>query len=440
MTTEWTTIASILDGEHTDKDVNIRGWIYRTRKGGKLVFIVLRDATGTIQVTVDKGAIEREQFNTAKKTLVESSVKIEGTVAEDSRAPGGYEVRVKSFEVVHSADVFPITKDQSEELLADLRHLWVRSRDMNATLKIRSTVFEAFREFYLGQDYTEVQSPMFVLGACEGGATLFDVGYKDESVKGGHKFYSHLSQSWQLYAEAIMFSLEKIFTIAPAFRAEKSRTRRHLTEFWLAEVEAAWVGNAEMMASAEEMVAHLVKRVLEKNRKELEYLKRDMTVLEDVKAPFERFKYAEILDMLKEKGVELEWGDDFGYNEEKTLTEDRRSPIFITHFPREKGFYHRPDPDEPNALLCHDLLAPEGYGEIIGGGERVWKPEELDERIRESGMEPEDYGWYVDLRKYGSVPHSGFGLGLDRTVAWICGAEHIKYVIPFPRTMRRVDP
>jgi len=440
VTKEWTPISKILEGGLTDKEVNIRGWIYRTRSSGKLVFIILRDGKDVIQATVDKRSIELEDFQAAKKALVESSVMVKGSVAEDSRAPGGYEIRVSSFEVQHMAEPFPITRDQSEELLADQRHLWVRSREMNAILRIRSTVFEAFREFYLERDYVEIQSPCFVLGACEGGATLFDVGYQDESVEGGYKFYSHLTQSWQLYAEAVMFSLERIFTIAPAFRAEKSRTRRHLTEFWLAEVEVAWMGNVEMMAQDEEMVVHLVESVLKKNMKELEYLKRDTTILSEVRAPFERYKYAEILDMLRTKGVELEWGDDLGYNEEKVLTQERRTPIFITHFPKEKGFYHRPDPDEPEALLCHDMLAPEGYGEIIGGGERVWKPELLDERIRESGMEPEDYGWYMDLRKYGSVPHSGFGLGLDRTVAWICGADHIKNVIPFPRTMRRVDP
>ena len=237
-----------------------------------------------------------------------------------------------------------------------------------------------------------------------------------------------------------MFGLENIFTLAPSFRAEKSRTRRHLTEFWHAEVESAWMHNHQMMELEEGMIMHIIESVLSSNRKELEMLGRDISVLESIKVPFERFTYGEVLDKLNSIGFDLSWGDDFGYKEEKALTQDLTSPMYITNFPREKGFYHSPDPNDPKSLVCHDLLAPEGYGEIIGGGERVWSPDELTERIREEGLEPESYGWYLDIRKFGSVPHSGFGLGIDRTVSWICGSDHIKHVIPFPRTMRRTTP
>jgi asparaginyl-tRNA synthetase len=311
---------------------------------------------------------------------------------------------------------------------------------MVAALKIRSTVFKAFRDYWGGLEFTEIQSPSFTTSACEGGSTLFNVSYDDDNEKSGQKFYAHLSQSWQLYAEATMFGLENIFTLAPSFRAEKSRTRRHLTEFWHAEVESAWLHNHQMMDLEEGMVMHILKEVLSSNKPELEFLGRDISILENIKAPFDRMKYEDVLDKLNSMGFDLSWGDDFGYKEEKALTQDLKSPLYITNFPKEKGFYHRPDPNDPKSLVCHDLLAPEGYGEIIGGGERVWSPDELVERIREEGLEPESYGWYLDIRKFGSVPHSGFGLGIDRTVSWICGSNHIKHVIPFPRTMRRTTP
>lgn len=307
---------------------------------------------------------------------------------------------------------------------------------MTAILKIRSTIFNEIRNYFQDKGFYEVQSPIFQSGACEGGSTLFEVPYFDVKDK------VYLTQSWQLYAEAMMFGLERIYTISPAFRAEKSRTRRHLTEFWMAEVEGAWQGNAGMMKHSEGLVMHLVEKSLELNRKELEFLERDIQVLKEIELPFPSYRYAEILDMLREKGIDLDWGADLGYTEEKALTEDLRTPIFITHFPRAKGFYHRVDPDDESGkvVLCHDLLAPEGYGEIIGGGEREWKLDILLERMKEFDMEPEQYDWYLDLRRYGSVPHSGFGLGIGRTVAWITGEEHIKNCIPFPRMMRRYTP
>ena len=436
----FTTIGDILNGVVDGKSISVRGWIYRTRSSGKLSFIVLRDSTGIIQSVVSSDSVSESSFTASKKALVESSVLVTGTPIKDERAPGGWELKASNFEVLHYADTFPITKDQSDEHLLNNRHLWLRSRDMVSCLKIRSTIFQAFRNYWISLGYAEVQSPSFTTSACEGGSTLFNVSYDDHNEKSGQKFYAHLSQSWQLYAEATMFGLEKIFTVAPSFRAEKSRTRRHLTEFWHAEVEAAWTHNHQMMELEEGMITTILNEVLSNNLSELEHLGRDISLLQNVKGPFEKMKYSDVIDELNSLGFDLSWGDDFGYKEEKALTSSRTQPLFITHFPKEKGFYHRPDPEDPKSLVCHDLLAPEGYGEIIGGGERIWSPDEFDTRIREEGMEPASYGWYMDLRKYGSVPHSGFGLGLDRLTSWICGAEHIKNVIPFPRTMRRTNP
>jgi len=432
-------IRDILSGK-SDKQVKVRGWIYRTRSSGKLAFVVVRDSTGIIQCTVSKQNVAESDFDNASKALIESSVILEGEAVKDERAPGGWEIRATEFKVFHFAETFPITKDQSDDHLLNNRHLWLRSQNMIASLRVRSTVFKSFRDYWSNLNFTEIQSPSFTTSACEGGSTLFNVSYDDENKKSGQKFYAHLSQSWQLYAEATMFGLENIFTVAPSFRAEKSRTRRHLTEFWHAEVESAWTHNHQMMEMEEGMIIHIVKEVLAHNQEDLEKLGRDISILENIKSPFDKMKYEEVLVKLNSMGFDLVWGDDFGYKEEKALTQELKSPLYITHFPKEKGFYHRPDPKDSKSLVCHDLLAPEGYGEIIGGGERVWSPEELSERIIEEGLEPESYGWYLDIRKFGSVPHSGFGLGLDRMVSWICGSDHIKHVIPFPRTMRRTTP
>lgn len=428
-------ISDILDGKIGEgKEVKLRGWIYRTRSSGKLVFMVMRDSTGIIQVPIAKDSVGDEKFAHAKNALIESSAEIKGIVKKDSRAPGGYEIQANDVIVIGRSDVFPITKDQSEEFLSDVRHLWLRSRETTAYLKIRSTVFNAFREYLNGQGYYETQGPMFVSGACEGGATLFKVPYFEKTVL-------NLTQSSQMYLEAVMTSLEKVYTIAPSFRAEESRTRRHLTEFWHAEGETAWFHNEDMMKEEEKMIEFMCQAVLEKNKKELELLKRDMTKLEKIKAPFPRITYENALEIGNKNGLNLSWGADFGYEEEKAITKDFDKPLFITHYPREtKAFYHRPDPSNPKVVLNHDLLAPEGYGEIIGGGERIYELDVLLQRMKENNMNEADYGWYVDLRKYGTVPHSGFGMGLDRTVAWLAGAEHIKHVVPFPRMMRRYYP
>jgi asparaginyl-tRNA synthetase len=428
-------ISEIIEGrvpEGTETD--IRGWIHRTRSSGKLSFVVIRDSTDTIQVTVRKGNVPDEDFEAAKNALVESSVMIKGKVKKDERAPGGYELQATSFKVFHYSEVYPITKDQSDEFLLDQRHLWLRSTEMQATLRIRSAVFNALRTWFYGHGFNEVQSPTFVSGACEGGSTLFEVPFFKE-----RKVY--LSQSWQLYAEAMVMSLDKIFTIAPSFRAEKSRTRRHLAEFWHCEAEVAWVGNDEMMALEEDLIPFVVQSIIKNNRRDLEKLNRDISKLEKCQKPFERIRYEKAEELLATKGVAPATPGDLGYEEEKVLTEFFDRPFFVTHFPKKaKAFYHRPDPTNPNVVLCHDLLAPEGYGEIIGGGERIYDKEQLLARMKEEGLDTEPYNWYIDLRRFGTVPHSGFGCGVDRLVTWITGQSHIKYVIPFPRMMRRVYP
>jgi asparaginyl-tRNA synthetase len=413
--------------------VSIRGWLHRTRSSGGIVFSVLRDGSALIQVTVKKGNVPDAEFESAQKALTESSVEVEGTVHDDPRAPGGKEVRAAKFHVVNFAENFPITGKETDETLLDIRHLWLRSREMAATLKVRATVLDALREFYDLASYTEVHCPTFVSGQTEGGSTLFKVPYFDDEV--------YLTQSSQLYLETMIFSLGRVYTLQPSFRAEKSRTRRHLTEYWHFEVEAAWYSNDDMMDEEEEMLSFLAKRVLERHGPELELLKRDPQKLRNIEGPFPRMKYAEAIDLANKKGLHLKWGDDFGYEEEKVLTEGFEKPFFVTHFPKEvKAFYHRIDPHNPKVVLNHDLLAPEGYGEVIGGGERVWELDVLLQRLKEYNLNEDDYKWYVDLRRYGSVPHAGYGLGVDRLVMYLLGLEHIKWSLPYPRMMRRVYP
>jgi asparaginyl-tRNA synthetase len=425
-------ISRVLEGVFDGQDASVRGWVYRTRSSGSLAFVTVRDSTGVIQCVASKKEMDEREFRALKKALVESSVEVTGHVNPDERAPGGRELHVTSARVVHRADDFPIYKDKSEEYLLDVRHLWLRSREMTATLKLRSTVIEALRRFYFDRGYFESQGPMFVGGEVEGGSTLFEVPYYDRKV--------FLTQSSQLYLEALIFSLERVFTLAPSFRAEKSRTRRHLTEYWHFEIEAAWVDNAGMMDLEEQMVEYVVARCLEERREELETLGRDLDALKRVRSPFPRMRYDEAVETMQAAGSSVEWGDDFGYEEEKALTQGTDVPIFVHHFPRElKAFYHRPDPGEPDRVLNHDLIAPI-VGEIVGGGERIWELEVLLDRIEEEGLEREAYQWYIDLRRFGSVPHSGFGLGVDRMVQWIGCIDHIKWALPFPRDIRRIYP
>jgi asparaginyl-tRNA synthetase len=425
-------IIRVLEGAFDGGEVSIRGWVYRTRSSGALAFVTVRDSSGVIQTVASKNDMDEEAFNALKKALVESSVEITGRVNPDERAPGGRELHVTSARVVSAAEDFPIYKDKSEEYLLDVRHLWLRSREMTATLKLRSTIIQALREHYFSEGYYESQGPMFVGGQVEGGSTLFEVPYYDRKV--------YLTQSSQLYLEALIFSMEKVFTLAPSFRAEKSRTRRHLTEYWHFEIETAWAGNDEMMDIEEATVRHVVSRCLESRREELDTLERDLEPLRAVDRPFPRMRYDEAVETMQANGSKVEWGDDFGYEEEKALMRDNDVPTFIHHFPKElKAFYHRPDPTEPDRVLNHDLIAPV-VGEIIGGGERIWELGVLLDRIDDEGLDREAYQWYIDLRRFGSVPHSGYGMGVDRLVQWIGGIGHIKWALPFPRDMRRIYP
>ncbi len=403
------------------KEISLRGWVYRKREQKEIVFLVLRDSSGIVQIAC-KGIPE------VQKATIESSIEISGTVKEDKRAPGGFEISASKIKIIGLAERFPIGRDLSEEFLRDVRHLWIRSQKLTQIFKIRSAVFQAIREFYTSHGFYEIQSPSFTANSVEGGSTLFEVKYGDKKV--------FLSQSWQLYAEAMIFSLEKIFTIAPSFRAEKSRTIRHLAEYWHHEMEAAWMGFDELLKFEEELILYIRDYVLKNCEKELKELGRDTAELKNLKAPFMRLTYEK---MLKETGKK--WGDDITDAEERELVKKLGgAPIFLTHFPRDmKAFYMRPDPKNPKVVLAADLLLP-GVGETTGGSERIETVKDLLDSLKIFKLNKKDYEWYIDLRRYGSVPHSGFGLGIERLVMWLTGSPHIMDTIPFPRTMDRVYP
>lgn len=415
--------------------VSIHGWVHRERGSNKLKFVVLRDSSNIIQCVFDRTNFEK-QWDDIDKLQVEASVEITGEIKEDKRAPTGYEIQVKKFSIVGKSDNFPIAKDQSVEFLADNRHLWLRSRKMTAMLKIRSTVFGAIHEYFRHEGFYEYHSPIFQAVQSEGGSELFEVKYFDKKDV-------FLSQSWQLYAEPAIFSLEKIYTIAPSFRAEKSKTSRHLTEYWHAEMEQAWAEFEDIINHGEKLLKHIVKKVLEENKEELKILERDSSKLEPIlKKPFVRMTYTEALDILKKKcKMTVEWGKDLRTVEEEKLTALYDVPIICTHYPKKvKAFYMREDPQNPDVVLGCDFLAPEGNGEIIGGSHREHDLEKIKQRLREQGEDPAHYEFYLDTRRYGSVPHGGFGLGVERVIKWICGVESIKDAIPFPRTLERYKP
>ncbi len=426
-------IAQTLNKSQIGKEVTLHGWVYRIRTSGKLTFIILRDSTGIVQLLSSTKSLSDDQHRELSNLTVESSLEVSGIVKEDKRAVTGYEVEITSYKIYQRNESFPISRDLGEEFLLDNRHLWLRSREFTAVLKIRSTIFKAFNDFYYENGYYQVQPPIMVSTATEGGSTLFKVPFFGEEVS--------LSQSSQFYLETFIFSLEKVFTISPSFRAEKSRTRRHLTEYWHAEAEVAWIGNEEMMQVEEKMIEYIVAKVVRENEEELKLLGRDIDFLKNIKAPFQRIRYADLMKMAQGWGLNLKYGDDLGADEERDIMVHFDTPIFVTHFPRSlKTFYHLPDPENPEEILCHDLLAPEGYGEILGGGERIWDLKQLEQRMAESNLDTRDYYWYLDLRRYGSVPHSGFGLGLDRLAWWIMKQETIRDAIPYPRTIRRTKP
>ena len=437
-------IGDVQNGDYDGQEVALKGWVKRTRGSNKIRFVVLRDSTGTIQCVAKRDVVGDDAFEAIASALIESSLIVTGTVNVDERSEGGHELVVSNVEIVGSVDPerpFPITESAMKaadggetEFLLDNRHLYLRTSRMTTMLKMRSSVFGAIHSYFRDLDFVEYQAPNFVAGAVEGGSTLFEVPYF------GRKAY--LTQSWQLYAEAAMPALERLYTIAPSFRAEKSRTRRHLTEFWHAEMEIAWATNEEVMTHGEGVVRHIASTLLDERSEELQSLGRDLELIgRYADSPFPRMRYDEAIEILQGKGVEVEWGQDLDYSKEKILTQDFDVPHFLTHYPKiAKPFYHRVDPSDDNYVLCHDLLAPEGYGEIIGGGERTWSEKEILARLEEEGTPKEAYQFYIDTRSYGGVPHGGFGLGVDRVCSWLSGADHIREVIPFPRDSRRVTP
>ncbi len=414
-------------------NISIRGWTYRERGSNKFKFIVLRDSTNIIQCILKKEDF-KNKWNEIDKIQVESSMEITGNIKPDKRAPTGYEIHVKNYKIVGESNKFPITKDQSQEFLLDMRHLSIRDRKITAALKVKSTVMKAFRDYYYQNGYCECPMPILQPNPCEGGATLFEVKYYKEKT--------YLSQSWQLYAEAATFALEKIFAISPAFRAEKSKTSRHLSEFWMAEVETAWMRFPELLDDIEACLEYVVQEVVKTNKKELELLGQDIKKLKKVKRPFPRMTYTEVLKFLKKKDkMDIAWGKDLRTIEEDKLSKHFDRPIIITNYPKDiMAFYKPADPNDIKTALCVDVIAPEGYGEIVGGSERETNIKKLIEKLKQEGEKPENYSWYLDLRKYGSVPHSGYGIGVERLVSWLCKLDNIKDTIPFPRTMLRWKP
>ncbi|KPJ60569.1 MAG: asparagine--tRNA ligase [Latescibacteria bacterium DG_63] len=416
------------------KDVEIRGWLYNKRSSGKLYFLLVRDGTGTIQVVIDQGSVRAETFAKCEELTQESSLIVRGRVNEERRAPGGYEIILSELEIVHLASDYPLTpKEHGVSFLMDRRHLWLRSSRQHAILSIRSSVEKACQDFLDSRGFVLIDAPILTPSACEGTTTLFETDYFGSTA--------YLSQSGQLYMEAAAMAFGKVYCLGPTFRAERSKTRRHLIEFWMLEPEVAFASLEDVIVLGEELVVHVVKRILEERREALEKLGRSLEALEAVQPPFPRISYDEAIGRLKSRGLDINWGDDFGAVEETELSKSSDKPIFVCGFPSEcKAFYMKTSPGDPRTTLSVDLLAPEGYGEIIGGGQREDSLEILEAKVRQAGLPREAFEWYLDLRKYGSVEHSGFGLGLERTVAWICGIEHIREAIPFPRMLHRLGP
>ena len=415
--------------------VSVHGWVHRERGSNKLKFIILRDSTTTIQCVLERKDFDKK-WEEIDHIQVETSMRITGDIKKDDRAPTGYEIHVTGYEIVGPSENFPIGKDQSVEFLADNRHLWLRSTRMMAILKVRSTVFGAIHEYFRNNGFYEYTSPIFQAVQAEGGAELFHVDYFGKKDV-------FLAQTWQLYAEPAVFSLENIYTVAPSFRAEKSKTSRHLTEYWHAEMEISWNQFADIMNHGEKLLKHIVTKVLQENKPELALLQRDLKKLEPtIKKPFVRMTYTEALKILKEKcKMKVEWGKDLRTIEEENLTKLYDVPVIVTHYPKKvKAFYMMEDPTNPDVVEGCDFLAPEGHGEIIGGSQREHDLEEIKKRLQEQGEDPSQYEFYLDTRRYGSVPHGGFGMGVERVVKWVCGLDNIKDAIPFPRTMERYKP
>jgi len=427
-----TTIGEI--GRHVGSDVEVRGWVHNLRSSGAIHFLLLRDGTGILQAVAVRQDLAPEAFAAAGALTQESSVIAGGIVREDRRAPGGYELGLRRLAVVQAAEPYPLTpKEHGVEFLMDHRHLWLRSSRPCAIMRVRAEVERAICDHLDDRGYVRMDTPILTPSACEGTSTLFETPYFERRA--------YLAQSGQLYNEATIAALGRVYCFGPTFRAEKSKTRRHLTEFWMIEPEAAFLDLEGCIQLAEGMTAFVVQQVLERRRADLETLGRDLQALERVRPPFPRLTYDEAVEFLRSQGHAIQWGEDFGGDEETALSRRFDRPVFVHHYPAQcKAFYMQPDPDRPEVVLGADLLASEGYGEIIGGGQRIHDPELLERRLREAGLPQEEYAWYLDLRRYGSVPHSGFGIGVERTVTWICGLDHVRETIPFPRLINRLYP
>lgn len=419
---------------YANKEVTLKGWVYNVRRSGKIGFLTFRDGFGLVQCIVAKNDVGDEKFDIFKSLTQESSLILHGKVVENERAPGGFEIIVTNFDLLHLSKDYPISpKEHGTDFLMNNRHLWLRSKKQHAILRIRHQIIKSIRDFFDSNDFTLVDSPIFTPNAAEGTSTLFGTDYYGKTA--------YLAQTGQLYGEASAMAFGRHYNFGPCFRAEKSKTRRHLTEFWMVEPEIAYCDIDEDMEWAENLLIYLVKEVLENRLDELKVLERNIDLLKGIQGPLPRISYTDCIEMLQKDGYDIKWGDDFGSPEETHIAEKYDKPVIVHRFPSEiKAFYMKRDPENEKVVLGMDILAPEGYGEIVGGSERETSIDVLLERIEEEGLNKEDYEWFLDLRRYGSVPHSGFGMGLERVVAWICGLSHIRETVPFARTMNRITP
>ncbi|MBE0460024.1 MAG: asparagine--tRNA ligase [Candidatus Aminicenantes bacterium] len=429
---KWIYIEEIAN--YKDQDVEIRGWVYNKRSSGKVRFILVRDGTGIIQATISSEKNDHPLFKKFDLLTQESSIILRGRVREDKRAPNGYELNIDHMEIIQIAKDYPITpKEHSTPFLMEHRHLWLRSKKQHAVLQIRAEIIKSIRDFFDGRGFLLMDTPVLTPSACEGTTTLFETKYFDQNA--------YLTQSGQLYNEATAMAFGKVYCFGPTFRAEKSKTRRHLMEFWMVEPEVAFAYLKDIIDLGEDLILNIIEQVIKNNQKQLDILERDTKPLENIKKPFPCIRYDDAVKLLKEKGSKIQWGDDFGSPEETLLSQIFDNPVCVTHFPAKiKAFYMQPDDERPDLVLGVDVIASEGYGEIIGGGQRIYDLKLLEQKIKEYNLPREAYEWYIDLRKYGTVPHSGFGLGIERTVAWICKLKHVRETIPFPRLLYKIYP
>jgi len=424
--------------KHVGEEVEIRGWVYNKRSSGKVRFVIIRDGTGFLQCVMVKSNLADEVFELYDELSLETSVIVKGKAREDRRAPGGVELELQDLKIVGKSVNFPIPKVREDNIpdvgvLLPIRHLWLRTRKQWALMRIRHTVEKAIHDFFDKNGFIRIDAPILTPSACEGTTTLFETDYFGEKA--------YLTQSGQLYMEAACMAHGRVYCFGPTFRAEKSKTRRHLMEFWMVEPEIAYAELPDIMENAERFVSYIVERVLEERKEELKTLERDISKLEHVSPPFPKISYTEAVEILKKKGFKFEWGDDFGGDEETAISEEFDKPVIVHRYPAKiKAFYMKRDPQNPELALCMDMLAPEGYGEIIGGGQREDSLEELEKRFDEYDLPKEAYEWYLDLRRYGTVPHAGYGLGIERTIAWISGIRHVREAIPFPRLLEKIYP